>query len=196
MTPARALALSALAVSATAVLLAPAHFGRGSFDHALVALAINAYAASGVAAVLLGTLLLRAWARRSGRSPGPSRIVPLCGAALALQLALAASFPLGRWLSQRDVDNAKRWCEQRVEQLEQVRQRSGEYPEHLPASAAAPRLFRTGDATYRRLDHGFEFVVLLRARSNRVGEAYTSSERRWRPRIEDPQAPSTPSAKH
>lgn len=194
MTRTRALSLCAFAVAATAVLLVPAHFGRGSFDHALVALAINASAACGVAVLLIAALLVRARARRGGRDPGPSRVAPLCRASLALQLALAASFPLGRWLSQRDVVDAKRWCEERVEHLEQVRQQSGEYPEHLPTSAEAPRLFRTGDAAYRRLEHGFEFVVLLRGRSNRIGEAYTSSERRWRPRVEDPQAPSPPPA--
>lgn len=187
----RVLALLALALGCLVTLTLPAHWGRGSFDHALVALALNSIAASGTGVALVGVLLVRSLRRRRNAAPGCNRLLAACSTALALQLALGASFPLGRWLQERDLAHARRWCEAQLAFLDRVHRETGDYPEFLPATADSPRLFRTGDAAYRKLDRAFEFVLLPRSRSGRTGEALSSTDRRWLPRSEDEFAATT-----
>ena len=180
----RLAALSAVTLGCLVACLLPAQRARGSFDHAIAALAVNGLVAAGVGAILCAVLLVRRRRRRQGLHPGLERSLGLCGLLLALQLALGASFPLGRWLHARDVADARNWCEAQLPYLERIRRESGEYPEQLPPELDRPRLFRSGDAAYRRLEHGFEFVVLPRSRTGRDGVAYLSSDGRWHPRAE------------
>lgn len=184
-------ALLALALGCLVTLTLPAHWGRGSFDHALLALALNSIAAGGIGLALAGILLLRSRRRRRSEPPGCNRLLAACTTALALQLALGASFPLGRWLHERDLAEARRWCEAQLAFLDRVRRDTGDYPEFLPVKPESPRLFRTGDAAYRKLDRAFEFVLLPRSRSGRAGEALNSNDRRWLPRSEDELAATT-----
>lgn len=185
-------ALLALTLGCLLAITLPAHWGRGSFDHALVALALNSIAASGTGLALAGALLVRFRRRRRSEHPGCNRLLAACTTALALQLALGTSFPLGRWLHERDLTDARRWCEAQLAFLDQVRHETGDYPELLPVTAESPRLFRTGDAAYRKLDRAFEFVLLPRSRTGRTGEAISSTDRRWRPRSEDEFAATMP----
>jgi hypothetical protein len=113
--------------------------GRGSIKHVVFAFATASYI--GIPAALVAVI---AFAFRRRLSVG-KRVATLAAATALAALSVLVSIPIGAAVLNRDIHNAEAYCEALVPELEQYRQRHGQYPRRLPPGVVVgnvPRLLR------------------------------------------------------